>query len=158
MIKEVPMGGGIISRSPDVIVSQGLGSCVAVTIYDSRNKTGGLAHIMLPDSSGHESSDMPCQFVDTAIAYLLEGLEAGSSEKKYLVAKIVGGAQMFSMPDHTKPGVGAQNITAIKTLLQQEKIPIVGEDTGGHAGRSVEFHLEYGKLIVIKLGEKNRSI
>ena len=158
MIRKVHMGGGIISRSPDVIVSQGLGSCVAVTIYDSRNKTGGLAHIMLPDSSQHAPGDMPCQFADTAIAYLLEGLKSGSPEKNSLVAKIVGGAQMFSMPDHTNPGIGAQNITAIRTLLQQEKIPIVGEDTGGHTGRSVEFHLEYGKLVVIKLGEKSRSI
>jgi chemotaxis protein CheD len=158
MIKEVHMGGGIIASSPDIIISQGLGSCVAVTFYDSRNKTGGLAHIMLPDSSRHAPDNLPCHFADTAIAYLLEGLIRGPSEKKSLVAKIVGGAQMFSKPDNTNTGIGAQNIMAIKTLLRQEKIPLVGEDTGGCAGRSVEFHLEYGKLIVMKIGEESRSI
>jgi chemotaxis protein CheD len=156
MIHEVPMGGGIISRYPDILLSQGLGSCVALTLYDSQNKIGGLAHIMLPDSSRHAPVHVPCHFADTAIAFLLEGLEAGQSEKRSLVAKIAGGAQMFKKPDQPDTGIGAQNIGAIKTLLRQEKIPVIGEDTGGRAGRSVEFHLEYGKLIVIKIGEKNR--
>jgi chemotaxis protein CheD len=158
MILEVQMGGGIISRSPDIILSRGLGSCVAVTIYDSRNKTGGLAHIMMPDSLTYASCDVPCRYADTAIAYLLEGLDAGPSEKKFLIAKIVGGAQMFRKPDQPDTGVGAQNIAAIKTLLQQEKIPVVGEDTGGCVGRSVEFDLDYGKLTVIMISGIRRSI
>ena len=158
MILEVSMGGGIISRSPDIILSRGLGSCVAVTIYDSRNKTGGLSHIMMPDSLRHASCDVPCRYADTAIAYLLEGLEAESVEKKSLVAKIVGGAQMFKKPDQINTGIGATNIAAVKILLQQEKIPVVGEDTGGCVGRSVEFDLEYGKLTVIMLGGIRRSV
>jgi chemotaxis protein CheD len=158
MMREVPMGGGLISRSPDIIVSQGLGSCVVVTIYDSRNKIGGLAHVMLPDSSRYSPVQVPCHFADTAIAYLLERMEAGPSEKRYLIAKIVGGAQMFRRTDTAITGIGVQNITAIKTLLRQEKIPVAGEDTGGRSGRSVEFHLDFGSLIVIKIGEKNRSV
>jgi len=158
MIREVPMGGGIISVSPDIIISQGLGSCVVVTLYDSRNKTGGLAHIMLPDSSRHVTSHVPCHFADTAISHLLGGLEAGPSDKRNLVAKIVGGAQMFSKPDASGMSIGSQNVTAIKNLLRLEKIPLIGEDIGGSVGRSVEFHLEFGKLIVSKIGEKNRSI
>lgn len=158
MIREVRMGEGIISRSPDIIISQGLGSCVAVTLYDSRNKIGGLAHIMLPDSAMHESNSVPCHFADTAIAWLLEKLVAGPSEKKFLIAKMVGGAQMFKKPDHTNTGIGVQNIAAVKTLLQEEKIPVVGEDTGGHVGRSVEFNLEFGKMIVSTVGGKSRSV
>lgn len=36
------------------LTSLGLGSCVAVMLYDSENRIGGMAHIMLPDSSEHE--------------------------------------------------------------------------------------------------------
>ena len=158
MIREVHMGEGFISKSPDIIMSQGLGSCVVVTIYDSRNKIGGLAHVMLPDSKRYEPGMVPYKYADTAILYLLEGLKAGLSEKPYLIAKLVGGAQMFKKLDQTDVGIGIQNITAIKRILQNEKIPVVGEDIGGHVGRSVEFHLEFGTLFVIKIGENPRSI
>jgi chemotaxis protein CheD len=158
MIREVHMGEGIILQSPDIILSQGLGSCVVVTIYDNRYRIGGLAHIMLPDSTKHPPGRVPCQFADTAISSLLEGLEEGPSEKPHLIAKLVGGAQMFKKRDQTDMGIGAQNIAAIKRILNQEKIPVVGEDIGGHVGRSVEFHLDFGTLFVIRIGGKHRSI
>jgi chemotaxis receptor (MCP) glutamine deamidase CheD len=65
---------------------------------------------------------------------------------------------MFYMPYPSDPGVGEQNITAIKKILKHENIPVVGEDTGGHTGRSVKFHLDLGRLVVLKSGEKSRSI
>ena len=40
-----------VSRSPDVLVAIGLGSCVGVCFYDPVLKYGGMAHVMLPDSA-----------------------------------------------------------------------------------------------------------
>jgi len=39
-----------------------VGSCVAVCIYDSINKCGGLAHIMLPNSSVSRNKHFPLKF------------------------------------------------------------------------------------------------
>ena len=48
----VEMGEGVVARAPRTISSQGLGSCVAITLYDTQKKMGGLSHIMMPNSSG----------------------------------------------------------------------------------------------------------
>ena len=37
--------------SPDRITTLGLGSCVGIALRDPVTKIGGLAHIMLPDST-----------------------------------------------------------------------------------------------------------
>ena len=42
------VGEGVVRRAPAVFSSVGLGSCVAVTLYDTGRCIGGLAHIMLP--------------------------------------------------------------------------------------------------------------
>ena len=39
-----------------------VGSCVAVCIYDAMNKCGGLAHIMLPNSSVSRNKHFPLKF------------------------------------------------------------------------------------------------
>ncbi len=40
-----------ICVSPDGITTLGLGSCVGIAVRDPVTKIGGLAHIMLPDST-----------------------------------------------------------------------------------------------------------
>ena len=37
--------------STGVIATIGLGSCVAIALYDPTARVGGLAHILLPDES-----------------------------------------------------------------------------------------------------------
>ncbi|MGD6887874.1 chemotaxis protein CheD, partial [Staphylococcus shinii] len=40
-----------IVKSPQLIRTAGLGSCVGVVIYDTSTKIAGMVHIMLPDSN-----------------------------------------------------------------------------------------------------------
>ena len=57
-----------IAKSPAVLVTLGLGSCVGVALHDSINKIGGLAHVMLPDSSlSNKEYFNPGKFANTAI-------------------------------------------------------------------------------------------
>jgi chemotaxis protein CheD len=48
---EIRVGEGIVARTPEIITSSGLGSCIVVTLYDLRQKIGGMAHIILPYST-----------------------------------------------------------------------------------------------------------
>ena len=43
---QVTIGEGVVAETPHVITSLGLGSCVAVILYDAGRRTGGLAHVM----------------------------------------------------------------------------------------------------------------
>ena len=39
------------AKSPELLAVYGIGSCIILSIYDAARQIGGLAHIMLPDSS-----------------------------------------------------------------------------------------------------------
>jgi chemotaxis protein CheD len=157
-----------VSDNSDTLVSFGLGSCVAVAIFDPVRKAGGLAHVMLPESRGQESDMAPGKFADTAIPSLVDELVALGAKKRRLLCKIVGGAQMFEIPGtrikHTGPTfgphthIGARNVEAVKRALGKEKIPLVGEDIGGRHGRTVFFETGTGEMKVSSIHYGGNSL
>ncbi len=50
-IIKVGMADLKVCKSPDGVTTLGLGSCVGIALRDPVTKIGGLAHIMLPDST-----------------------------------------------------------------------------------------------------------
>ena len=46
----VAIGGGVIAQGKAVLTTFGLGSCIALILYDPSTSIGGLAHIMLPNA------------------------------------------------------------------------------------------------------------
>ena len=53
----VRMGEIAASRAAgEVLVAIGLGSCIGLVLVDSGTSVAGLAHVMLPESSGDASS------------------------------------------------------------------------------------------------------
>jgi chemotaxis protein CheD len=126
---------------PDHIRTSGLGSCVGIVIYDEQIKIGGLAHIMLPDSSLAKTENVNyAKFADTAVPKLTEMLINEGASRKRLKAKIAGGAQMFQFQSKNEiMRIGPRNVEAVKKQLKRENIPIVAEDVGGNSGRTIEF-------------------
>jgi len=155
---EVAMGGGAVTAAPHIISSSGLGSCVVLTLYDTERKLGGLAHIMLPDSISLNGYHPPYKCADTAIATLIRELRSRRATPRNMVAKLVGGAKMFLSSDDSSPGVGGQNIISIKLILKRRRIPVIAENTGGNYGRSVEFYLDSGKVMVRAIGREDKEI
>lgn len=130
------------------LATYGLGSCVAVTLYDQRRLTGAMAHMMLPDSSRAGKGDLagPFAFVDVGLKLLLSQAERLGSDASSLEAWIVGGASMYS---HGAPEtVGVRNTVAARQVLAQAGVRIVGEKTGGNAPRQVRLSLATGELRV----------
>lgn len=144
--EEVRMGEVIVARNPTVLSSLSIGSCVAIMLYDKKNKIGGVAHTMLPKSEGMDNMKKPGKFVDKAIENLIKKMEQWGSKRRDIVAKLVGGANMF--PDLNVQNIGDENITAARAKLKTEGIKITNEDIGGNEGRSIEFDLETGDVNV----------
>lgn len=151
-----------ISTEPSVMASFGLGSCVAVAMYDPLKKVAGLAHVMLPQSRGKPAIDGACgKFADIAVPKLVEDLVARGARRNGLRCKIVGGAQMFEIPGSTRKEsvlacgppahIGARNIEAVKAELEKLRIPLIGEDTGGNYGRTVRFDSVSGEIEVTSI-------
>lgn len=66
MIK-VGMADLKVGKSPDVLTTLGLGSCVGVAIYDPVTKISGLLHCMLPDSTQFRNNSNKAKYADSGI-------------------------------------------------------------------------------------------
>ena len=137
-----------VVKIPNTIRTSGLGSCVGVVIYDESKKIAGLVHVMLPDSSlGRTETVNVAKFADTGIPALVNLLKCEGAQSYKLKAKIAGGAQMFQFTsDKDSMRIGPRNVEAVKIALRNHSIPIIGEDTGGNSGRTIEFNPETCKL------------
>jgi chemotaxis protein CheD len=143
-----------IGRDTDILITVGLGSCVGVTLYDRFNKIGGLIHIML---SENKKGLNPAKYADTGIPLLLSKMEELGAKRSTIVAKIAGGAHMFSIAEeNSSMRIGTRNINAVCEILKKEKIELVAMDVGENYGRTMEFYLEDGEVLVrsYKKGEK----
>ena len=144
-------------KSPDSIISYGLGSCVGIALYDAQTKIGGLAHIMLPDSTQARATDNQAKFADTALPVLLDQLISLGAAKSRITAKIAGGSQMFSFVQATDiMRIGDRNSEAVRTVLKNLSIKLLAEDVGGNYGRTVELMLDTG-IFVIKTVDKGEK-
>ena len=149
-----------ICVSPDGITTLGLGSCVGIALRDPNTKIGGLAHIMLPDSTTIRNNTNIPKFADTGIEELVKRVVARGANRTRLVAKIAGGAQMFSFQGGNSEAtrVGERNVEAVKKKLAQLRIPILAEDTGKNFGRTVIFYPENGDFVIRAVGKPERII
>jgi len=141
-----------LAQAPDVLVAYGLGSCMAVTLYDPSRQCGGLAHALLPEPPRHEAK-RPATYVATAIAALVEALENNGSSRDALLAKLVGGSQMFEPFSASVASIGTRNLSKALEVLERMQIPVVAQDTGGDQGRSLEFCLDSGTVQIRKIRE-----
>jgi len=154
----VAMGDGVVAQAPDVIVSQGLGSCVAVILYERLLRLGGLAHVMLPSANTAEASRCPFHYADSAIPELLQELLARGAKRPHLSAKLVGGARMFADDTDTRAGIGVLNVRALHRVLRNEEIPLIREEVGGRHGRRLALDLVTGRVLVTAIGRPDQVI
>lgn len=138
-----------ISANPNILATFSLGSCVGIAFYDPVTKLGALAHIMLPDSSVTKTLANPAKFADSAINGMLKDMVMKGVEKRRLIAKIVGGAMMFesAVVDPTMQ-IGERNVKAVKKILSELGISLVGEDTGKNYGRTMELDTRTGEVTI----------
>jgi chemotaxis protein CheD len=139
-----------VARSPSRLICVGLGSCVAIAIWDSSTKMGGMAHVMLPDESyaPKRIDSPPAKFGNTAAKALADEMKKAGANVYVAVAKIAGGANMFRNVSPTMKDFGLENAEAIKKSLKQIHIRLIAEDIGGSLGRTVELDLDTGKLSI----------
>lgn len=139
-----------IARPPLVLECIGLGSCIGITLYDAKHNTGALAHAMLPRYLEGRDKNNGAKYVDSAIYLMVDDLQRKGSRKRDLVAKMVGGAQMFAFTGPETHDIGKHNIEVATTTLKKEGIPVKGKDVGGRLGRTIRFDLETGKIEIRK--------
>lgn len=147
------------AKAPDILTTLGLGSCIGIAIWDPVTKIGGLAHVMLPDSTKIRNNSNIAKFADTGITELVRQMEALGVPRKRMVAKIAGGARMFEVSGATSVGnIGEKNALASKQKLKELGITLSAEDTGLNYGRTVELNCANGDYVIKAVGKAVKAI
>lgn len=129
-----------MATNGETLTTSGLGSCVAVALYEPVSGTRGLLHAMLPDRDDRAPPTAPpAKYVDTGIESLLDGIADAGGHLDRLEARLVGGSEMIDLGGDA---VGPRNVAAAEAELLARSIPVVDSDVGGGVGRSVRFETD----------------
>lgn len=130
-----------------------LGSCVAVIFLDPVNRSVGLLHVALPESSINEakSIEKPGMFADTGIPALLKEMsKLGYVPGGKLIVKLAGGATI--MDPKSTFNIGKRNILAVKKILWKYRLGALAEDVGDNFSRTVSIDCSNGKVTISSPG------
>ncbi|CAN5883676.1 chemotaxis protein CheD [soil metagenome] len=136
-----------VGGAGDLLVTIGLGSCIAIVLHDPGACVGGLAHVLLPSPALSRQDGNLAKSPHTAIPRLLQLMCARGANPRRVTGRLAGGASMFAAL--APPGtiqMGERNVVASREVLSAHGIPVVGEAVGGDFGRTVRLDVSAGRL------------
>ena len=157
--KCVGMGEIAVSKTPGAVLSCiGLGSCVAVCMYDAASKVGGVAHVVLPKYDGKPNDNLG-KYADTAVPLLLEEMARCGSQTSRLSVKLAGGAEMCLARGATNIfKTGEKNVHEVMAALTKIGLRPAATDVGGNKGRTVRMFLDDGRMTIRILGGTEQDL
>ncbi len=149
MIIKVRMADANIGFENDILITLGLGSCIAITFYDRARKIGGMIHYMLPTKHISKKVINPYKYCDLGVPALIDKMLLVGAKTYRMEAKVFGGANMFAdLLNNLGDSIGYRNIQAAKSILKEYRIPLIAEDIGENYSRSVKFDIKTGSVKV----------
>jgi chemotaxis protein CheD len=138
----------VTSDPGQTLITYGLGSCIAIAVYDPLTRVAGLVHYLLPDAKveSARSAKNPFLCADTAIPLLFQRAYRAGADKRRLVVHVIGGAQVRNDGDVFH--IGHRNHVAARRILSKEGVSIHAEETGGLVARSVRLEVDTGRVWV----------
>lgn len=149
----------LAAAAAGTLTTLGLGSCVAIALYDAQAGVVGLAHVLLPEATTAESRANPARAPATAVPALVEQMVALGADRARMSARLAGGASMFaSLLPRGAPTIGARNIDAARKALADAGIAVTAEDVGKDHGRSVTLCATDGRMEVRSIARGTRVL
>ncbi|MGC3998683.1 MAG: chemotaxis protein CheD [Anaeromyxobacter sp.] len=145
----VGIGGlEVTADAGSVLITHGLGSCIAVIVYDPRRKIGGMLHFQLPTStlSPERALQSPGTFADTGIPLLFEKMYALGSKKGDIVVKAAGGGNFHN--DGGTFDIGKRNHTMMRKIFWKAQVLVAAEDVGGSRSRTARLFVDTGQVTI----------
>jgi chemotaxis protein CheD len=147
----ITVGVGDLQVSNDVssvLVTYGLGSCIAVLVFDPVRHVAGMVHYMLPLASitPDKAKERPAMFGDTGVPLLFNRMTGLGSKKSDWVVKVVGGASI--QDDNKTFEIGKRNYVILRKLLWAAGVAIRAESVGGGLSRTCRLFVGDGRATV----------
>ncbi len=155
----VRLGEFAVAKDEGRLAALGLGSCVAVILYDSTNRVGALAHVVLPQQHTGLQKSGSAKYADLAIPLLVAEMRRAGASVGSTTARLVGGATMFA--SLMQPGavhLGQRNVASCRTALTGVGVRTVGEEIGAEHGRSVVMDVSDGAVTVRSVGRGEKRV
>jgi chemotaxis protein CheD len=131
-----------------VLITHGLGSCIAVMVHDPVRRAAGMLHFQLPTLAlaPERATHVPGTFADTGIPLLFERMYALGCRKEHLVVKAAGGGSF-----HDANGtfdIGKRNHTAMRKVFWRAQVLVAAEDVGGSRSRTARLFVDSGQVTI----------
>lgn len=148
----------VSAKREETLVTYGLGSCIGITIWDPVSRVGGLLHFMLPESQSDplKAKDNPALYADTGIPLLFKSAYQLGADKKRLLVRVAGGAQVLDGDGVFN--IGKRNYLAMKKIFWKAGVMIHAEEVGSNKSRTLRLHVGSGKLLLQEAGEEAREL
>ena len=130
-------------RTPH-LVNTILGSCVAVCLFDTIIKIGGINHFMLPLWNGQGLASP--KYGNIAIEKLINKLMNYGCSTNNMIAKVFGGGEVIETSSVKSFNIGERNIELAIEMLKENKIRVASQSVGGKFGRKIQFNTGTGEV------------
>jgi chemotaxis protein CheD len=120
-----------------------LGSCVALCLFDQKLSLGGMNHFMLPFWNGKGLASP--KYGNIAIQRLVDMMLEKGSQKRNLIAKVFGGANVLDFSGQDVH-IGTRNVTLAFDMMEDMAIKVAAQSTGGERGRKIVFDTATGMV------------
>jgi chemotaxis protein CheD len=153
-VHSVGIGNCIVTGEKDAwLAAYGLGSCVALAVWDPVARLAGMIHILLPEPT-KEGDTAVTRYASTGVPHLLHAMEAAGGQRDRWRLVAAGGAQMLSalVRSGSMGGIGERNAQVVAAMVQREKLVLVAKDFGGAAGRTLSMSTTTGQIFVRTTG------
>lgn len=155
----VRLGEYALARGEGRLAALGLGSCVAVILYDAVAKVGALAHVVLPSDDAGRARGPSAKYAPAAVSLLASEMRKAGADMTKTTARLVGGACMFA--SLVPPGavhIGQRNVESCRKALEAQGVPTISEDVGEEYGRSVVIDVADGTVLVRSVGRGEKRV
>lgn len=138
------IGDIVVTREPAILETV-LGSCVAVCLWDTRNRIGGLNHYLVPVGRGEPEKAR--LYGNYSIPSLIEQFLRLGAEPRHIQARIFGGGSILKSLEDIFT-IGSENVRIARELLQQYGIPVARDFVGAECGIRISFATATGAVAV----------
>jgi len=154
----IGVGDMAVSNNCNTVLSTyALGSCIGVAAYDPLVKTGGILHLMLPEStiSPEKAASQPAMFADTGLPHFFRSLIGLKADRSRLRIYVAGGASVIGGHDAFK--IGERNTRATLDFLAKHGFNVSQTQLGGTVNRTLHLEVSSGSL-TLKTPNENGQI
>jgi len=131
-------------------VSTLLGSCVAITLWHPRSKSGGMCHYMLPGRPlprGRAALDG--RYGDAALQLLLQAAASAGCDPSECEFKLFGGGRMIGCEARLREAglqVHLRNVEQAHRMAGRHALKVVAQHLGGAGHRQIRMDLATGAV------------